>query len=160
MIGEEAEGIVGKEEQCTAILTHMQASTLIHELISVGHRAYNFIGDRNLYLIKQAKSEIVQKVCEIVKKQLALSNDTTVTGESKFSSLKADSLDMLTPGSMIPAIESYNTCMSTYLGLAVEIVMGLEEAFGISVEEESAQSITTVQDAADLIEKLMDPKSS
>ena len=38
--------------------------------------------------------------------------------------------------------------------------MGLEEVFGISVEEESAQSITTVQDAADLIEKLVDAKSS
>lgn len=39
--------------------------------------------------------------------------------------------------------------------IQVEIVMGLEEEFGISVEEESAQSITTVQDAADLIEKLV-----
>ncbi|KAG1371202.1 putative Acyl carrier protein [Cocos nucifera] len=123
-------------KKCTAILTHMQAGTLIHELISVGHRAYNFIGDRNLYLFKQAKSETVQKVCKIVKKQLALSDDTIVTGESKFSSLEADSLDM------------------------VEIVMGLKEAFGISVEEESTQSITIVQDAADLIEKLVDAKSS
>lgn len=33
--------------------------------------------------------------------------------------------------------------------------MGLEEAFGISVEEESAQSIATVQDAADMIEDLL-----
>lgn len=41
----------------------------------------------------------------------------------------------------------------------VEIVMGLEEEFGISVEEESAQSITTVQDAADLIDKLLETKS-
>lgn len=40
----------------------------------------------------------------------------------------------------------------------VEIVMGLEEAFGITVEEESAQSITTVQEAADLIEKLVEKK--
>nr|XP_010921727.1 acyl carrier protein 1, chloroplastic isoform X2 [Elaeis guineensis] len=83
-----------------------------------------------------AKPETVQKVCEIVKKQLALSDDTPVSGESKFSTLGADSLD------------------------TVEIVMGLEEAFGISVEEESAQSITTVQDAADLIEKLVEAKSS
>ncbi|KAJ6694230.1 hypothetical protein OIU85_004966 [Salix viminalis] len=52
----------------------------------------------------------------------------------KFSTLGADSLD------------------------TVEIVMGLEEAFGISVEEESAQSIATVQDAADLIEKLVEKK--
>ena len=33
--------------------------------------------------------------------------------------------------------------------------MGLEEEFGISVEEDSAQSITTVQEAADLIEEIL-----
>ncbi|KAL5768363.1 hypothetical protein ACOSQ2_015146 [Xanthoceras sorbifolium] len=78
-----------------------------------------------------AKPETLEKVCEIVKKQLALPDDSKVTGESKFAALGADSLD------------------------TVEIVMGLEEEFGISVEEESAQSIATVQDAADLIEKLI-----
>lgn len=36
--------------------------------------------------------------------------------------------------------------------------MGLEEEFGISVEEESAQSIATVQDAAELIEQLIAKK--
>ncbi|CAO2190372.1 unnamed protein product, partial [Urochloa humidicola] len=41
----------------------------------------------------------------------------------------------------------------------VEIVMGLEEEFGISVEESSAQSIATVEDAAELIDKLVDAKS-
>ncbi|GMP35389.1 hypothetical protein CsSME_00007840 [Camellia sinensis var. sinensis] len=41
----------------------------------------------------------------------------------------------------------------------VEIVMGLEEEFGISVEEESAQNIATVQDAADLIDKLIEKKA-
>ncbi|XP_051128073.1 acyl carrier protein 1, chloroplastic-like isoform X2 [Andrographis paniculata] len=79
-----------------------------------------------------AKPETVNKVVEIVKKQLALPDDRDVNGESKFSTLGADSLD------------------------TVEIVMGLEEEFGISVEEESAQSITTVQEAADLIEKLLE----
>ncbi|XP_076927516.1 acyl carrier protein 1, chloroplastic-like [Bidens hawaiensis] len=78
-----------------------------------------------------ATPETVDKVCNIVRKQLAVPENTAVTGESKFASLGADSLD------------------------TVEIVMGLEEEFGISVEEESAQSITTVQDAADLIEKLV-----
>ncbi|KVH89832.1 acyl carrier protein 1, chloroplastic-like [Cynara cardunculus var. scolymus] len=81
-----------------------------------------------------AKPETVDKVCSIVRKQLALPEDSAVTGESKFSSLGADSLD------------------------TVEIVMGLEEEFGISVEEESAQTIATVQDAADLIEKLIEKK--
>lgn len=37
--------------------------------------------------------------------------------------------------------------------------MGLEEEFGISVEEDSAQSIATVQDAADLIEQLVEKSS-
>nr|AFK47671.1 unknown [Lotus japonicus] len=50
-----------------------------------------------------AKPETVEKVCAIVKKQLALPEDSTVTGESKFTTLGADSLD------------------------TVEIVMGLEE---------------------------------
>lgn len=41
----------------------------------------------------------------------------------------------------------------------VEIVMGLEEEFGITVEEESAQTITTVQEAADMIDKLLETKA-
>ncbi|KAI5398440.1 variant 2, acyl carrier protein [Lathyrus oleraceus] len=77
----------------------------------------------------------VEKVSQIVKKQLALSDDSNVTGESKFAALGADSLD------------------------TVEIVMGLEEEFGISVEEDSAQSITTVQEAADLIEDILSKQS-
>ncbi|KAK7356023.1 hypothetical protein VNO80_15289 [Phaseolus coccineus] len=76
-----------------------------------------------------AKPETVQKVWKIVKNQLPLPDDSKVTGESKFSALGADSLD------------------------TVEIVMGLEEEFGISVGEDTAQSISTVQDAADPIEE-------
>ncbi|GAV64210.1 PP-binding domain-containing protein [Cephalotus follicularis] len=83
-----------------------------------------------------AKPETVEKVCSIVRKQLALPDDSAVTGESKFAALGADSLD------------------------TVEIVMGLEEEFGISVEEESAQSIATVQDAADLIDKLIEKNNA
>ncbi|XP_052174764.1 acyl carrier protein 1, chloroplastic-like [Diospyros lotus] len=81
-----------------------------------------------------AKPETLQKVVEIVKKQLALPADSELTPDTKFTSLGADSLD------------------------TVEIVMGLEEEFGISVEEESSESITTVQEAADLIEKLVQKK--
>ncbi|XP_022722487.1 acyl carrier protein 1, chloroplastic-like [Durio zibethinus] len=83
-----------------------------------------------------AKPETVDKVCKIVRKQLALPADSSVTGESQFAALGADSLD------------------------TVEIVMGLEEEFGITLEEESAQSISTVQDAADLIEKLLEKKGA
>ncbi|KAK4794685.1 hypothetical protein SAY86_012679 [Trapa natans] len=109
-------------------------------LISLPINSKNFPSLRSskmpsrLQVFCAAKAETVSKVCEIVKKQLALPDDSEVTGESKFAALGADSLD------------------------TVEIVMGLEEEFGISVEEESAQSILTVQDAADLIEKLIEKK--
>ncbi|KAM7269782.1 hypothetical protein ACFE04_025279 [Oxalis oulophora] len=82
-----------------------------------------------------AKPETVEKVSDIVRKQLALPAETTLTPASKFSELGADSLD------------------------TVEIVMTLEEEFDISVEEESSQNITTVQEAADLIEKLVQKKA-
>ncbi|KAF6138009.1 hypothetical protein GIB67_041882 [Kingdonia uniflora] len=81
-----------------------------------------------------ATPQTVEKVCEIVRKQLALPAETELTPESKFTALGADSLD------------------------TVEIVMGLEEEFGISVEEESSVTITTVQEAADMIEKLVQQK--
>ncbi|KAE8791208.1 Acyl carrier protein 1, chloroplastic [Hordeum vulgare] len=84
----------------------------------------------------QAKKETVDKVCMIVKKQLAVPDGTPVTAESKFSELGADSLD------------------------TVEIVMGLEEEFNITVDETSAQDIATVQDAANLIEKLVTEKTA
>ncbi|KAL4341314.1 hypothetical protein GQ457_08G013620 [Hibiscus cannabinus] len=83
-----------------------------------------------------AKKETVDKVCEVVRKQLVIEDDTPITGESTFADLGADSLD------------------------TVEIVMGLEEEFGITVEEDNAQSITTVQDAADLIEDHCRKKSA
>ena len=41
----------------------------------------------------------------------------------------------------------------------MEIVMGLEEEFGIGVEEESSENITSIQEAADLIEKLLQKKA-
>lgn len=83
-----------------------------------------------LKVVCAAKPETLDKVCDIVKSQLALSDDKPLTPESKFSDLGADSLD------------------------TVEIVMALEEEFKISVEEENAGNITTVQEAADLIERL------
>ncbi|CAM0949685.1 unnamed protein product [Alopecurus aequalis] len=84
----------------------------------------------------QAKKETVDKVCSIVKRQLAVPDGTPVTAGSKFSELGADSLD------------------------TVEIVMGLEEEFNITVDETSAQDIATVQDAANLIEKLVAEKTA
>ncbi|KAI3723061.1 hypothetical protein L2E82_34378 [Cichorium intybus] len=101
------------------------------KLVSFSNSRSNLpLSFRRLQVSCAAKPETVEKVCDIVRKQLALKDDISVSGESKFAALGADSLD------------------------TVEIVMGLEEAFGITVEEESAQTIATVQDAADLIEKL------
>ncbi|KAM7278727.1 hypothetical protein ACFE04_005861 [Oxalis oulophora] len=89
---------------------------------------------RSLQICSAAKPETVEEVCKIVKEQLALEPNVAVTGASKFSELGADSLD------------------------TVEVVMKLEETFGITVEEESASSIASVQDAADLIEELVSKK--
>lgn len=50
----------------------------------------------------QAKKETVDKVCMIVKKQLAVPDGTPVTAESKFSELGADSLDTVNPQLPIP----------------------------------------------------------
>lgn len=37
-------------------------------------------------------------------------------------------------------------------------MMGLEEEFGLNIEEDNSESITTIQEAADLIEKLIQKK--
>ncbi|CAN0826222.1 Acyl carrier protein 1, chloroplastic [Linum grandiflorum] len=110
--------------------SHQRISAL--NSVSFGRSIPSLSLRRGLQVCCAAKPETVEKVVAIVKKQLALSDDTAINGDSKFSALGADSLD------------------------TVEIVMGLEEEFNITVEEESAQSITTVQEAADMIEKLVE----
>ncbi|KAH9603965.1 hypothetical protein KSS87_023568 [Heliosperma pusillum] len=83
-----------------------------------------------------AKPETVEKVIKIVKSQLALKDDVAVSAETKFTELGADSLD------------------------TVEIVMQLEEEFEISVNEDSAQTIATIHDAAELIDELNKTKAA
>ncbi|XP_042756475.1 uncharacterized protein LOC122197082 [Lactuca sativa] len=89
-----------------------------------------------LYLLKVIAfyRHLPRPLITIVGKQLPVPEDYVVTGESKFASLGVDYPDI------------------------VEIVMGLEEEFGISVEEESAQTIATVHDV-DLIDKIIKNKS-
>ncbi|XP_047938375.1 acyl carrier protein 1, chloroplastic-like [Salvia hispanica] len=82
-----------------------------------------------------AKQETVDKVCEIVRKQLALPADKEITPQTTFTDLGADSLD------------------------TVEIVMGLEEEFDITVQEDNQDNISCIQEAADLIEQLVANKS-
>ncbi|KAH9653012.1 Acyl carrier protein [Citrus sinensis] len=76
-----------------------------------------------------AQPETLQTVQSTIAKQLSI-DLSAVTPDTKFADLGADSLD------------------------TVEIMMALEEQFGVSVGEEGAENIATVQDAADLIEKV------
>lgn len=66
---------------------------------------YILISD--LDIIWQAKPETVNKVCEIVRKQLALPSEKEVTGASKFSELGADSLD-----TVLSLLSITNQCVS------------------------------------------------
>lgn len=77
---------------------------------------------------------IIEKVKEIVVKQLDLPYGTAVASKTNLYDLGGGSLD------------------------AVEIVIALEKEFGVSVEESSAQAISTVEDAAKLIAKLINQK--
>jgi len=72
------------------------------------------------------KAEVLTDVCKIISTQLG-TELAEVKPESKFVDLGADSLD------------------------TVEIMMALEEKFEITLDEEGAEKISTVQEAADLI---------
>ncbi|XP_060195189.1 uncharacterized protein LOC132624425 [Lycium barbarum] len=76
-----------------------------------------------------AQPETFEIVQNTIAKQLSV-DVNTVTPHTKFANLGADSLD------------------------TVEIMMALEEKLGESIGEGGAQNIATVQDAADLIEKV------
>ncbi len=78
------------------------------------------------------QSEILEKVKEIVSKQLSVS-EKQVTAEASFiEDLGADSLD------------------------TVELIMSLEEKFDIEISDEDAEKIKTVQDVVDYIVKAKD----
>ncbi|MCK5618032.1 MAG: acyl carrier protein [Candidatus Krumholzibacteria bacterium] len=72
-------------------------------------------------------SEIESKVKKIIEEKLSVNTDQ-ITNEAKFAEdLKADSLD------------------------TVELVMALEDEFGLDIPDEDAEKIKTVQDAIDYI---------
>ncbi|XP_002972811.2 acyl carrier protein, chloroplastic [Selaginella moellendorffii] len=77
-----------------------------------------------------AKPETLATVQKIIASQLSI-EQSSVTPAAKFADLGADSLD------------------------TVEVMMQLEENFKISLGEEGAEKIVTVQDAADLIEDVI-----
>jgi len=72
------------------------------------------------------KAEVLSDVRSIIAEQLGTELEK-VEAAAKFVDLGADSLD------------------------TVEIMMALEEKFGITIDEAGAEKIATVQDAADMI---------
>jgi acyl carrier protein len=73
-------------------------------------------------------SEVEAKVKKIIEEKLSVNADQ-ITNDAKFAEdLKADSLD------------------------TVELVMALEDEFGLDIPDEEAEKIKTVQDAIDYID--------
>jgi acyl carrier protein len=74
-----------------------------------------------------AQDEIAQKVMEIIAQNLDVKRDDIKPASSFVQDLNADSLDI------------------------VELVMAIEKEFDISIPDEEAEKIRTVQDAVDYI---------
>ena len=74
-------------------------------------------------------SSVEEKVKKIICEQLNVSEEDVVPDASFVDDLGADSLDQ------------------------VELIMAMEEEFDVSIPDEDAEKIGTVQDAVDYIEK-------
>ncbi len=70
---------------------------------------------------------VEEQVKKIIVEQLSVAEEDVVPGASFVDDLGADSLDL------------------------VEMIMAMEEAFGISIEDEDAEKIKTVKDAIDFV---------
>ncbi len=70
---------------------------------------------------------VEEQVKKIIVEQLSVAEEDVVSEASFVDDLGADSLDL------------------------VEMIMAMEEAFGISIEDEDAEKIKTVQDAIDFV---------
>ena len=77
----------------------------------------------------EEKKEIVEKVKQIISEQFGVDEDEVTPSATFVDDLGADSLDQ------------------------VELVMALEEPFGLEIPDEDAEKIRTVQDAIDYIDK-------
>ncbi|MFC1821369.1 acyl carrier protein [Thermodesulfobacteriota bacterium] len=74
-------------------------------------------------------SEIEEKIIKIICEQLNVPEENVVPSASFVDDLGADSLDQ------------------------VELIMAMEEEFDLSIPDEEAEKITTVQDAMDYVKK-------
>jgi acyl carrier protein len=76
-----------------------------------------------------SQDEIFQKLKGIVTEQLGVDEDDVTLDASFVEDLNADSLDL------------------------VELIMSLEEEFGLEISDDEAEQIATVRDAVDYIQE-------
>jgi acyl carrier protein len=74
-------------------------------------------------------SDIAEKIIKIICEQLSVEDSEVVPDASFVDDLGADSLDQ------------------------VELIMAMEEEFDVSISDEDAETIQTVQDAIDYVKK-------
>ena len=79
-----------------------------------------------------SREEVFEQVREILVERLDVKEDDVNIGAHLRDDLEADSLDL------------------------VELIMDLEERFGVKISDEEAQSITTVVEAVDFISERAD----
>ncbi len=79
-----------------------------------------------------SREEVFEQVREILVERLDVKEDDVNIGAHLRDDLEADSLDL------------------------VELIMDLEERFGVKISDEEAQSITTVGEAVDFISERAD----
>lgn len=79
-------------------------------------------------------ADIVERVKKIICEQLDVAEEDVVPTASFVDDLGADSLDQ------------------------VELIMAMEEEFNVSITDEEAEKITTVQDAIDYVKKSMESR--
>ena len=80
-------------------------------------------------MANEGKKEMAEKVKQLISEQLGVDENEVTPSASFVDGLGADSLDQ------------------------VELVMALEEAFGVEIPDEDAEKIRTVQDAIDYVDK-------
>jgi acyl carrier protein len=78
--------------------------------------------------------DIIERVKKIICEQLDVAEEDVVPTASFVDDLGADSLDQ------------------------VELIMAMEEEFNVSISDEEAEKIVTVQDAMDYVKKAMESR--